>query len=59
MLFCANTMGKINLDSLNEIMAKQAVRPKKPTVGSSSTLKTIIPDITFMVEALPLQFIAP
>ena len=59
MFFCAYTMEKINLDLLNEMMAKQIVRLKKSTVGSFSTLKAVVPEIASVVDALPLQIIAP
>ena len=51
-IFRAGDMGKINLAALNE-------KIKKPTVGSSSTLGATEPEVASIVEALPLQVIAP
>ena len=53
-VFCADTMGKINLTALNEMMTAKAVKPKKPTVGSSSTLGATKPEVASIVEGLPL-----
>ena len=52
-------MGKINLAALNEKMTAKAVKAKKPTVESSSTLGAVEPKVASIVEALPLKIIAP
>ena len=53
-IFRAGDMGKINLAALNEKITAKAVKPKKPTVGSSSTLGATEPEVASIVEALPL-----
>ena len=53
-IFCVDTMGKINLDSLNKLMAEKATRLKKPSIESSLVAGAVDLEIVSIVEALSL-----